>query len=146
MNRRLASIVIGCAVLAGAATVGVAQTDVIKQRETLMKEYGSDTRPVAGMLRGANAFDLATVQKALDTYAANSKKLIDLFPAGSGEGTDALPAIWERKAEFDALFEKLAADATAARASITDEASFKANFPAVIRTCGTCHDSFRQKS
>ena len=145
MSRRIL-VVAAAFATALAATAVVAQTDVVKQRETLMKEFGNVTKPVGGMLRGSVPFDLAAVKAALDTYAKNAKVLPSLFPAGSGEGTDALPSVWERKAEFDGLFAKLASDATAANGAITDEASFKANFPGVIRTCGTCHDSFRKKS
>ncbi|MBS9475670.1 c-type cytochrome [Ancylobacter radicis] len=146
MNRRLAAFAATFAVVLGATAV-MAQSDVIKQRQTLLKEFGDLTKPVGGMLRGSNAFDLAAVQAALDTYAKSAKELPALFPAGSDTGdTDALPAIWQDKAKFDGLFAKLASDATSARAAITDEASFKANFPGVIRTCGTCHDSFRKKS
>ena len=145
MSRRIL-VVAAAFATALAATAVVAQTDVVKQRETLMKEFGNVTKPVGGMLRGSVPFDLAAVKVALDTYAKNAKVLPSLFPAGSGEGTDALPSVWERKAEFDGLFAKLASDATAAKGAITDEASFKANFPGVIRTCGTCHDSFRKKS
>ncbi|MCS0504154.1 c-type cytochrome [Ancylobacter mangrovi] len=146
MSRRLAFVVATLSFAAFATTAVVAQSDVAKQREALMKEYGKATKAVGGMLRGATPFDLATVQSTLDLYAKNAKTLPTLFPEGSGEGTDALPAIWEKKDEFEALFTKLAADSVAARAAITDEASFKANFPGVIRTCGTCHDSFRKKS
>lgn len=147
MSRRLTIAAAIAMFSALAATAVVAQPDVIKERQALLKEFGSVTRPVAGMLRGQAPFDLATVQTALDAYAKNAKALPALFPEGSGPGpdTEALPAVWQKKAEFDALFGKLASDATAARAAITDEASFKANFPGVIRTCGTCHDTFRQK-
>lgn len=146
MNRRLLACAAAVtALLAGTAVM--AQSDVIKQRQAILKGFGDVTKPVGGMLRGNAAFDLATVQKALDAYAKGGKELPALFPAGSGTGdTDALPAIWQDQAKFDGLFAKLASDATAARAAITDEASFKANFPGVIRTCGTCHDSFRKKS
>ncbi|MFD2030498.1 cytochrome c [Ancylobacter dichloromethanicus] len=54
--------------------------------------------------------------------------------------------MWTNKADFDARFAKLGTDAAAARAAITDEASFKANFPAVVRNCGGCHDNYRQKN
>lgn len=145
MSRRILVIAAAFAT-AVAATAVMAQAEVVKQRQALLKEFGNATKPVGGMLKGSVPFDLATVQAALDTYAKSAKALPALFPAGSGDGSDALPSVWERKAEFDGLFGKLAADATAARAAITDEASFKANFPGVIRTCGTCHDSFRKKS
>lgn len=146
MNRRLLACAAAVtALLAGTAVM--AQSDVVKQRQAILKEFGDLTKPVGGMLRGNTAFDLAAVQKALDAYTKGGKELPALFPAGSDTGdTGALPAIWQDKAKFDGLFAKLASDATAARAAITDEASFKANFPGVIRTCGTCHDSFRKKS
>jgi len=147
MNRRWAVALAAVSLSAIAATAVVAQTDVIQQRQTLLKQFGAVTKPVGGMLRGGTPFDLATVQTALDTYAKSAKALPDLFPAGSDTGdTDALPTVWTKNAEFKALFVKLASDATAARAVITDEASFKANFPGVIKNCGTCHDTYRKKS
>ncbi|WP_428030477.1 c-type cytochrome [Ancylobacter sp.] len=146
MVRRLTVALAAGMITTISATAVVAQADVIKERQTLLKQFGDVTKPVGGMLRGNTAFDLATVQAALDAYAKNAKVLPTLFPEGSGTGdTEALPAIWQDKAKFDGLFGKLGTDAAAARVAITDEASFKANFPGVIRTCGTCHDSFRQK-
>lgn len=147
MNRRLAVAVAAVSFSALAATAVVAQSDVIKQRQTLLKQFGDVTKPVGGMLRGNVPFDLATVQAALDTYAKNTKVLPTLFPPGSDTGdTAALPAVWQSHAEFLALYAKLGSDATAARAAITDEASFKANFPGVIKTCGVCHDTYRKKT
>lgn len=145
MVRRM---VIAAAFAAVTTTAVVAQSDVVKERQALLKEFGQVSRPIGGMMRGSTPFDLAAVQTALDTYAKNAKALPALFPQGSGPGagTDALAAVWERKADFDGLFAKLGSDAAAARAAITDEATFKANMPGVLRTCGTCHDGFRQKS
>jgi cytochrome c556 len=147
MFRRLAVAVAAASFAAVAATAVLAQSDVVKERQTLLKEFGTATRPVGGMLRGGTPFDLATVQAALDTYIKNAKVLPTLFPEGSGPGpdTEALATIWQNKADFDARFAKLGADAAAARAAITDEASFKANFPAVVRNCGACHDTYRLK-
>lgn len=125
----------------------MAQSDPIKERKTLYKEWGTTTKPVGEMLKGEREFDLAAVQAALDSYAKHVKVLPTLFPVGSETGgeTEALPSIWQNKAKFDDIFPKLEADAAAARAKITDEASFKANFPGVVRSCKTCHDEFRKK-
>lgn len=148
MLRRLAIPAAVAFFAAVSATAVIAQDDVVKERQTLFKEWGSGTRSVAGMLRGSTPFDLAAVQALLDSYVKNAKALPGLFPEGSGPGpnTQALAAIWNDKPAFDALFAKLESDAQAARASITDEASFKATFPGVISTCGTCHDTYRQKN
>ena len=128
-------------------TATMAQSDPIKERKALLKEWGKDTKPLGEMLKGKEKFDLTTVQAALDTYVKHVKVLPDLFPAGSdtGEETEALPAIWQDKAKFNDLFTRLDTDAASARAAIKDEASFKANFPNVVRNCKACHDDFRQK-
>ncbi|TSJ63232.1 cytochrome c [Starkeya sp. 3C] len=148
MVRRLTAATAVAMFAVVAATAVVAQSDVVKQRQAVLKEFGTLTRPVGGMLRGSAAFDLAAVQAALDAYIKGAKALPGLFPEGSGPGpdTDALAAVWKDKADFDARFARFEADATAARAAITDEASFKANMPGVLRSCGGCHDVYRQKS
>ncbi|SCW38525.1 c-type cytochrome [Ancylobacter rudongensis] len=147
MVRRLTAALAAGIITAIAATAVMAQADVIKERQALLKQFGDATKPIGGMLRGSVPFDLAQVQAALDLYVKDAKVLPTLFPAGSGTGdTEALPAIWTNKADFDARFAKLGTDAAAARAAITDEASFKANFPGVVRNCGGCHDNYRQKN
>ncbi|WP_018391381.1 cytochrome c [Ancylobacter sp. FA202] len=147
MVRRLTAALAAGIITAIAATAVTAQADVIKERQALLKQFGDATKPIGGMLRGSVPFDLAQVQAALDLYVKDAKVLPTLFPAGSGTGdTEALPAIWTNKADFDARFAKLGSDAAAARAAITDEASFKANFPGVVRNCGGCHDTYRQKN
>jgi cytochrome c556 len=98
-------------------------------------------------LKGEAPFDLAAVQTALKTFAEAGKKGPSLFPENSktGHDTAALPAVWTNKADFDAQFAKFAEAATAAQASIKDEASFKATFPGVVRGCGGCHETYRAK-
>lgn len=146
MISRRATFAVAAVMSAVAASAVLAQ-DPVAEREKLMKEWGQASRPVGAMLKGSQPFDLALVQAALDSYAKHAAVMPTLFPAGSGGGkTEALPTVWSQNAEFNALFAKFGADATAAKASITDEASFKANIPDVIRTCGTCHQTFRAKT
>lgn len=138
-------LVAGLALALGAGAV-FAQ-DVIAQRRDIMKGVGGATRDPGAMLKGEQPFDLAKVQKALATYQDASKKMPSLYPADSKTGgeTSAAPKIWEDPAGFKAGFDKFAADAAAAAAAIKDEASFKANFPNVLKNCGSCHESFRVK-
>jgi cytochrome c556 len=134
------------AVIAIGATSVMAQGDPIAQRKELLKSWGGATREPGLMLRGEAAFDLAKVQTALKLYAQHAKVLPTLFPDSSKTGdTKALPIIWEKKAEFTAIFAKMDTDATAAQASIKDEASFKAEIGKVLGNCGTCHNTFRAK-
>ena len=133
------------AVLIGAGA-SIAADDPIHARQALMKANGKATKAVIPILKGAAPFNLETVQVALKTYIDAADKGPALFPAGSDKGkTHALAAIWANKADFDAHFAKLGTDSKAALAAIKDEASFKANFPAVLKDCGACHQTYRAK-
>jgi cytochrome c556 len=138
------------ALVVGFLAIGVAaavaqNTSAIEQRQNLMKEMGSNTRAVSGMMRG-QPFDLAQVQTALQTFSRDAQKAPSLFPEDSKTGakTEALPIIWEKKSEFEGIFAKLDQDAKAALAAIKDEATFKSEMPKVLQNCGTCHKTFRQ--
>jgi cytochrome c556 len=131
----------------GLATAALAQADVIKERQQTMKGVGGATKDPGAMLKGEAPFDVEKVQKALATYQAAAKKMPGLFPENSQTGGDttASPKIWSDMAGFKAAFAKFEADATKASAEIKDEATFKANFPGVLKNCGGCHETYRVK-
>jgi cytochrome c556 len=134
--------------LALGVTAAIAQSNVVEQRQALMKEMGAQTRPIGAMMRGQEPFDLAKVQAGLKVFAENPKKFVTLFPESSknAEKTEALPTIWENKAKFEATGNKLSQDAQTAMTTIKDEASFKAEMPKVLQNCGACHNEFRKKA
>ena len=110
-----------------------------------MRQNNAVLRAVSGMLRGQAPFDLAQVQAALRNFAQVGQQFHTLFPEDSKTGGDtrALPAIWANKADFEAHSMKVAQDAQAAMATITDEASFRTEMPKVLQNCDACHDRFR---
>lgn len=138
-------------ILAGALAIGatavMAQGDVIAQRKDAMKKVGDATKPIGAMLKGEQAFDLATVQTALKVYGEVGKDFDKYFPATSKTGgeTTAAPKIWDDAAGFKAALGKLTAAAAAASGTIKDEASFKAEMGKVLGTCKGCHDDYRVK-
>ena len=139
---------VAAALVVGLSSVAaIAQNAAIAERQQLMKGLSQAGRAPGAMLKGEQAFDLAAVQTSLKTFADTAKKAPSLFPAGTETGNDtaALPKVWSDKADFDAKWAKFGADAEAAQVSIKDEASFKANFPGVVRACGGCHESYRAK-
>ena len=146
MNR---GILFAGAMVAGLSSVAavMAQSDPIAERQQAMKSLSQASRAPGAMLKGEAPFDLATVQATLKTFADNATKGPALFPDNSktGHDTAALPAVWTNKSDFNMQFAKFGEAAVAAQASIKDEASFKAIFPTVQKTCGGCHDSFRAK-
>jgi cytochrome c556 len=133
--------------LSALATIAIASTANIGERQQIMKSNGGATKPVVAMLKGEAPFDLAIVQKSLANYQDNIGKFVTLFPedSKSGEKTSASPKIWENMAGFKAAADKFAADAKMASTTIVDEASFKANMPNVLKNCGSCHEAWRVK-
>ena len=107
-------------VLAAAVGLIVAGTalaqDPIAARQAAMKEIGKNYGAVNKMNRGQAPYDGAAASAAFTAIAAAASGYAALFPPGSeiGGDTEALPAIWENKADFDALAAKLEADAKAA--------------------------------
>ena len=95
-------------------------------------------------MKGGVPFDAAVAQASLKAIADNATKSLKLYPKDSMKGkTRALPAIWEKKADFDGLMKKLAADASAAAGKATTLAGLKAAMPGVLKNCGSCHKPYR---
>ena len=142
---RMTAIFVGAILGLGAVAPAVA-IDAIEARQTILKGMGDEARPLAAMLKGEAAFDLARVAAALKVHAEGAEALKALYPDNSRTGkTEASPRIWVEKERFLGLYTQLATDAKAAAAAITDEASFKAQFPKVLSDCKACHDDYRVK-
>jgi len=144
--RRVISFGVAALTAVSIAGFAMAQDDVIEKREALMKDNGAQATIGGKMAQGATPFDAAAAKAAMEKLAANAAATPALFPPGS-EGGDALPAIWENFAEFeaDANALKTAAEAAAAAADQGLEA-FGPAFGAVGQACGACHQAFRKPS
>ena len=136
---RIASAVIALGI---GVTLAYAQNlEVIKQRRDVMKAIATAGIANFKMLRGQAPFDLATVQAGLKVYQAEAVKLKGLFPddAKTGGDTDASPKIWQLRPEFEAAVDTFVNGAKTAAGAITDEATFKTEYPKVVASCGGCH-------
>ena len=120
--------------------------DVIKERKKNFQAMGDAAKPTGEMLKGEADFDIAAVKNAIKVFQEKAALQPKLFPDDSKEGgkTEALPAIWENKADFEERFVKLAQAAKAADASITDVDTFEAEWPKVMGNCGGCHKKYRK--
>ncbi len=99
--------------------------------------------------KGEVPFDAAAVAAAFATINENAQKMdvAVLFPVGSNTGESiAGPKIWEDAAGFQAAVDKYKADVSAAvAANSSDLATFQAQFGAVTKNCGACHEVYRIK-
>lgn len=129
------------------STAAFAQNlSVIKEREEHFEAMGKASKAPGAMFKGEAPFDLAQVQAALKVYQEKAAILPKLFPDDSKTGgdTEALPAIWEKKADFEERFVKFAASAKAAEGSITNEETFAAVWKDVVGNCSGCHKAYRK--
>jgi cytochrome c556 len=139
MKLRIIAALAGVSV--GATLVVAQNLDAITQRREVMKTIAKASSVNFKMMKGETPLDLAKVQSGLQTFQEQFPKLKDLFPEDSKAGgdTDASPKIWQQRAEFEAVIDKFVAGAKAAAGTIKDEASFKAEYPKIVNSCGNCH-------
>ena len=138
---------------AGVLALGLSQAAMadakasIEARQACMKANGGMMKVMVPMVKGQKPYDKA----AIDASIAADQKACggwadwwgeDTKPGGALK-TAALPAIWSDPKGFEAAGMAYVKAEAAVQAS-TDEASFKAAFPALGQACGGCHEKFRQ--
>ncbi len=144
------------AVLSGALGAGLAidaaaqakPEVLVKQRQAVMTLQGKYFGPMAAMAQGKAPYDAKIVQRNAGYLETLSKMPWDGFQESTkGQKSAALPAIWEKSAEFKQAAEHLQSE-TAKLAQLSkggDEAAVKAQIGATGKACGGCHEKFREK-
>ncbi len=151
MKRKLVVAGLAVALGAGAAATALAQVKpevLVKQRQSAMTLVGKYFGPLGGMLKGAVPYDAAVVARNAGYLEVLAKMPWDGFAESTkGEKSRALPAIWTDGAKFkqaqDQMQTALANLVTVSKGG--DEAKVKAAIGDVGKTCGGCHDNFREK-
>lgn len=147
MQYRALGRCVALVLLAASATAVAAQNvDIIKERKKHYEAMGKAVKEPTAMYKGEAEFDLAKVQAALKVIQEKAAILPKLFPDDSktGADTEALPIIWQEKADFEGRFPKLAEAAKAAETKITDEETFPDGWKDVVGNCSGCHKKFRK--
>lgn len=145
----LAAVAVAMGSLAGLAAAQVKPDVLVKQRQSAMTLIGKCWGPIAGMASGKVSPYNADVVSRNATYLENLAQMPwdGFHDSTKGEKSRALPAIWEQKAKFDELAQRLQTE-TAKLGEIArkkDEAGVKQQYAAVGKVCGACHESFREK-
>lgn len=127
-------------------SLGQAQTDLIKQRQDLMKSQGGAMKAINEILKADGAVaDIAQHAAKLDE---TSKQITGLFPAGSDQGdTKALPEVWSNPDDFAAKAKVLEDEAAMLVTAVAggDMAAVKAQYEKVGGACGGCHKVYKAK-
>jgi len=138
---------------AGALALGLSSAAMadakaaVEARQACMKANGAMMKVMVPVIKGQAAYDKA----AIDAAIAASQKACggwadwwgdDTKPGGAVK-TAAKAEVWSDAAGFEAAGNAYMTAEAAVQAS-TDEASFKAAFPALGKACQGCHEKFRQ--
>jgi cytochrome c556 len=143
----LKSLFLSTAFVAAMALPAVAGVDdIIKERQACMKGAGALMGVAVPMVKGEKPYDKAAVDAAIANYDKGCANWANFWGADTQKGesvqTWAKPEIWTDAAGFEAAG-GAAYQATQALKASTDEATFKAAFPAVGAGCQGCHEKFR---
>ena len=140
---------VAMAVAGGAAIAQVKPEILVKQRQAVMTLQGKYWGPIAGMASGKVTPYNADIVARNATYLENLAQMAwDGFqPSTSDVKSAALPAVYSDAAGFQRAIDRLQAETAklGALARARDEAGVKAQFGAVGKSCGGCHESFRVK-
>lgn len=144
-----AVLVITVGGLAGTALAQVKPEVLVKQRQAVMTLQGKYFGPIAGMASGKVTPYNADVVARSATYLENLAQMPwdGFHESTKGEKSRALPAVWEQKAKFDELAQRLQTETIklGQMARAKDEAGVKQQYAAVGKVCGACHENFREK-
>jgi cytochrome c556 len=146
MLKHLSFAALMCVGLATAALAGPAD-DLIKERQACMKAQGAAMGVFVPVMKGEKPFDAAAHNAAFDAMGAACANWAKFFGADTQKGetleTWAKPEIWTDTKGFEEASGKGYAAGQALKVA-TDDATFKAAFPAFGAGCGGCHEKFRR--
>jgi len=137
----------------GLSIASIAQAQVkpeilVKQRQAAMTLQGKYFGPLGGMAQGKVPYDANVVARNAGYLEALSKMPWDGFAPGTKDVKSAtLPAAFTDTAKFKEAQDRFQAE-VAKLVSVSkggDEAAVKAQLGAVGKSCGGCHETFREK-
>ena len=144
----LAAVAVVLGGLAGIAAAQVKPDVLVKQRQSAMTLIGKYFGPLGGMAQGKVPYNAEVVQRNAGYLEVLSKMPWDGFdPSTKGEKTRALPEVYTNQAKFKEAADRMQSEITklVQVSKSGDESAVKAQLGAVGKSCGNCHDNFRQK-
>jgi len=151
MKKSLFAAAMAVVLGAGVAQSAFAQVKpeiLVKQRQAVMTLQGKYLGPLVAVAQVKAPYSAAAVQRNAGFLDNLSRMPWDTFdPSTRNEKTRALPVIYENNAKFKEAASRLE-NAISKLVELSrggDEAAVKAQIGAIGKTCGGCHDDFRQK-
>jgi len=143
---RFVAVIAATSVLAAPAFAETTAENWSKYRHAVMDAMKGHIAAVA-MVSFGQVEDTGHLQDHADGLAKAAAELKSLFPAGSGEGSHALPAIWSEPDKFAAAVTAAEKGTAALRDAVQsgDRKAIAAAFKQAGDSCKGCHESFREE-
>ena len=119
-------------------------------RQSVFKLLGSNMGPLGAMAKGKIPFDAEVVEKNAIRINQLSLMIADYTRVDTSKfdvKTSALNKIWQDQEHFGQSIDKLtkASAALIVAAKSNDEGTLKQAISAVGKTCGGCHDDYKEE-
>ena len=135
-------------VISATATAQAKPEQLVKQRQAAMTLQGKYFGPLGAMAQGKAPYDAAVVARNAAFLDALAKMPWDGFAASTKDvKSAALPAAFTDTAKFKEAQDRFQSEVSklVAVSKSGDEAAVKAQLGAVGKSCGGCHENFREK-
>ena len=143
----LSAAVIGLVISATAAAQAKPE-QLVKQRQAAMTLQGKYFGPLGAMAQGKAPYDAVVVARNAAFLDALAKMPWDGFAASTKDVKSAtLPAAFTDTAKFKEAQDRLESEISklVSVSKSGDEAAVKTQIGAVGKSCGGCHENFREK-
>jgi cytochrome c556 len=120
-------------------------TGVVKERMDSMEKMAKTLKAITQRVRAGKGLD--KIPPAAETIHTEALRITTQFPKGSNKHpSEAKASIWTNASDFEAKAAALvAASEQLATASPGDPAEVTKRHQALARTCGACHELYREK-
>jgi cytochrome c556 len=135
-------------VISTTASAQAKPEQLVKQRQAAMTLQGKYWGPLGAMAQGKAPYDAALVAHNAAFLDVLDKMPWDGFAASTKDvKSAALPAVFTDTAKFKEAQERLQSEVSklVVISRTGDEAAVKAQLGAVGKSCGGCHENFREK-
>ena len=148
-NRYLAAALIAAG-MTGSVALAATMAEVIGSRQASFKQVAKANKAIADELK-ASSPSMAVIRANAAIIGEAGNRALRAFPAGSGTEagvkTAALPAIWERPADFRKASSRFLSTSRAlgSAAEQGNPDDIRAAAAGLGQSCKGCHTSFRAK-
>lgn len=145
--RGMGAALLACGLLGAGAAMAQDPNTVIEARKEALKRAAGSMKAIGAFVKEGSG-TAADVQKAVAVLVEVSGGMPQWFPEGTAKGvgkSEALPAIWQNRADFDKKLAAFQAESKnfATIAAGGDKAAIGKQLGVVGGTCKACHDSYK---